>query len=76
MDKDTQVAFKIFSDEAVDKEVKLMIILNLLHDEKISLKKAYEMCEEIGLFSNSWIIVDAKFVEFWEKCYKKESHTF
>lgn len=58
---------KIIQDENVDKEIKLFCILQLLHDEYISLHKAHELCTEIGLFSDHWITIDAKTTGIWQK---------
>jgi hypothetical protein len=69
LDKYTSTAFKILEDETVDKDVKLYLILDLLHDNKISLQKAYELCEENGIFSDYKIVIDAKTIEIWEEYY-------
>lgn len=69
MDKYTSTAFKILDDETVDKDIKLYLILDLLHDNKMSLRRAYELCEKNGIFSDYWIVVDAKAIEIWEEYY-------
>jgi hypothetical protein len=63
--------FRIIQDKDTDKEVKLFFIIQLLNDEDISLYKAYELCTEGGLFSEHWIEIDAKALEYWQKYWKK-----
>lgn len=62
--------FDILKDQDVNKEIKLFIILDLLHDETISLHKAQELCTECGLFSNHWMNIDVQLTEIWPKYFK------
>lgn len=61
----------IIMDKSIDdNEIKLYLILNLLHEEKISLNKAFELCTEISIFNNHWIEIDAKITKIWQNYYK------
>lgn len=53
----------IVTSEQIDVDVRLFVVLNLLHSGEISLKKAYELCTEIGVFTEHWVGVDARLVE-------------
>ena len=59
-DKIFETNMKIIEDKDIDKEIKLFCILDLLYDEEISLHKAYELCTEVGLFSDHWITIDSE----------------
>jgi hypothetical protein len=65
---------KIISDTPVDKEIKLFCILDLLHNEAISIHKAHELCTEVGLFSDEWVVIDAKVSEVWEKYWEEDQN--
>lgn len=66
-DKWFETHYKIIQDKDVDKEIKLFCILQLLHDECISLSKSLELCTEIGLFSEHWVAIDEKVINIWQK---------
>lgn len=69
MTKETLVKFQILEDKEVDKEVKLLLILEMLHQKEIDITKAKELCTEIGIFSEHWLIVDTKANEIFQKYY-------
>ena len=54
-----------------DKEIKLYCILELLYNEKISLRKSFELCTKIGLFSDCWMNIDYKLSNIWNKYFNK-----
>lgn len=63
--------YEVITDKTLDnKEVKLFCILTLLHTGDISLKKAYELCTEVGLFSDHWMVIDTQATEIWKNYYK------
>lgn len=65
--------YEIITDKNLDnKEVKLFCILALLHEEKISLHKAHELCTEVGLFSDHWMVIDTQTTEIWGNYYKNK----
>jgi hypothetical protein len=69
--KEKKWRFEIITDKNLDnKEIKLFCILNLLHEEEISLHKAHELCTEAGLFSDHWMVIDAQATEIWGNYYK------
>lgn len=69
------IILKIIEDRNIaDKEVKLFLILYLLHNKSISLRKAYELCTEIKLFSTSWTKIDVKVADIWGKIYKEKEN--
>jgi hypothetical protein len=51
----------IIRNKQTNKELKLFAILELLHEEIISLHKAHELCTECGLFSDHWMFVQSEF---------------
>jgi hypothetical protein len=72
MDKWFRGHYDIIQDKNVnDKEIKLFCILELLYHEDISLHKAQELCTEVGLFSDHWMVVDAKIMDIWQDYYKE-----
>lgn len=70
-DKELDIYFKVLKDKDATKEMSLMCILQVLCDERVSLHKAYELCEEFKLFNNPWTVVDAKITELYEKLFNK-----
>jgi len=65
--------YDIITDKNVeDKEIKLYCIIDLLAEEYISRRKAYELCYEIGVFTSEPIGVDMKTTEIWEKYWLKD----
>lgn len=63
MEKEMQ----IIRNPKVETEVKLFLIMDLLHDKRITLKKSFELCTECGLFEDHWITVDNKVVKEFTK---------
>ena len=49
------------------KDMKLMVIVKLLAEQKISKITAYNMLEEYGLFNEDWVMVDADCGDLLEK---------
>ena len=72
-DKWFETHYKIIKDININnKEIKLMSIIELLSEESISRKKAFELCYEIGIFTKSPIEVDCELTEIWEGIYSKD----
>lgn len=70
MYKDFRAAYRLITDKSLDDdEVKLFTILELVHDNKITLDKAYELCTQEGLFTSDWKEVMKRKSETWEKYY-------
>ena len=56
--------FDIIRDESyTDLEVKLYYIMALLWDEHIGINKAYELCEECGIFKSSHLEISFRYGE-------------
>ena len=66
-DKYRDIVFKMLYDKNINKEIKLFLIIELIHNETIGLYKAYELCEEVGLFSEPWFCIDYKTTKIYEK---------
>lgn len=65
--------YQIIKDNNIgNKEIKLMSIIELLAEEDISRKKAYELCYEVGIFTKSPIEVDCELTEIWESVYSQD----
>lgn len=73
MDKSYQTYMTIIKDKHINKEIKIFIIMELLHSEKIGIKAAYELCTEVGIFSEHWVGLDAKTTELYEKIFIREN---
>ncbi len=69
-----KISLDVMTDSSADIEVRVFLILELLHAGYISLKKAMELCTEFEIFSNHWTTVDAKTTGLWEK-YCKDEHS-
>jgi len=65
----TEALFKMLNDNDMSKEMKLFIILDLLHEEDISLHKAHELCTENGIFSKYWIELENECIPIFQKYY-------
>lgn len=57
----------MLDDASVNQDIKLLIILDLLHAGDITLRKAKELCEQQGLFSKSWMAIDADLTDIFDK---------
>lgn len=57
----------MLEDVTVNQDIKLLIILELLHAGDITLRKAKELCEQQGLFSKSWVAIDADATDIFDK---------
>lgn len=71
-----QAQMNMVENEEIDKEVKLLIILELLYHEEISLVKAKELCTQIGLLSGHWGSVDGRATELFSKSLMDVEHSF
>jgi uncharacterized protein (DUF924 family) len=65
----TEILLKMLKDNKINKEMKLFIILNLLHGEDISLQDAYTLCTEYEIFSRHWIEINTEYIPIFEKYY-------
>ena len=62
--------FKVLADPKIDQEIKWFCILELLHDESVSLRKAHELCVEYGLLKNSYLELHYSLGNIWNKYYE------
>lgn len=70
LSKETITNLEVIKDKNVSTEVKAYIVLELLHNKEITLKKTKELFTEIGVFSDHWMAIDAKAVESFVEKYK------
>lgn len=69
-EKFTNTYFRILDDPKVKKEIKMFCIFQLLHDDAVSLHKAWELAEENGLVSKSYVELDYELSCSWMKYFK------
>ena len=67
-----EAIFKVLEDKEVEKEVKLSLILEMAYSGNVSLAKAKELCTETGLFSDHWVVVEAKATEVFSQYMTKQ----
>ena len=67
-----KTGMKILQDEEVNNEIKLFIILDMLHHREISKNKARELCTEVGLFNGHWLVIDSETTDVWLKYWKED----
>lgn len=65
------IDFAILKSEKVSKEVKINLILEMLHLKQITLKKANELCMESGIYTKHWKEVDEEMVRVHNDFYNK-----
>lgn len=70
MSKETKIKLSMIEDEKIAKEIKVLLLLEMVHQEEIGITKAKELCTEAGIFSEHWMAVDAKATDIYEKLYK------
>lgn len=59
----------VIKDANVNKDIKLLLIIKLLHEGGISLGKAYDLCVETGLFSQYWPMIEYDAAEIIKRQY-------
>ena len=64
--------FAVIYGSNANAEIKLFAIMDLLHENAISLHKAHEICEDAGLFSTGWCAIDFEMSKAIEKVYKEK----
>lgn len=56
---------KILQEGKTNKEIKLFCILTMIHEELISIHKAFELCESYGLTKSSYWGIQERFMKLW-----------
>ena len=69
LSKEQDILLGILSAEYVDRELKIFVTLELLHEGVITLKKAHELFAEMGVYSDNWVGMDARVTELFEDRY-------
>lgn len=67
LEKENQLRLDMANDGTLETEVRLFIVMDLLSEGVITLKKAHELCTEMGLYSDHWVGVDAKATKVFEE---------
>jgi len=66
-DKTFETRLKILEMPEVEREIKLLLILEMAYHGDVSLAKAKELCTESELFSDHWVVIDAKATDIFSK---------
>jgi hypothetical protein len=68
--------FSVVYGSNASNEIKLFAIMDLLHEGAISLHKAHNMCEDVGLFSTGWCAIDFEMSKAIGEVYEEKGETW
>jgi hypothetical protein len=64
--------FSVVYGSDASNEIKIFAIMDLLHEGAISLHKAHNMCEDVGIFSTGWFAIDFEMSKTIDKIYREK----
>lgn len=71
--KSIETSFEVLKNPNVEQEIKVLLILEIAYSGDISLAKAKELCTECAIFSDHWVVVDAKATAVVSEVYESKS---
>ena len=69
LSKEDKILLDFIYDSSVDMELKVFMVLELVGEGRITLKKGHELLGEIGVYSDHWVGLDARVANMYEDRY-------
>lgn len=69
LSKEDKILLDFIYDSSVDMELKVFMVLELVGEGRITLKKGHELLEAIGVYSDHWVGLDARVTSMYEDRY-------
>lgn len=66
LSKEDKILLDFIYESSVDMELKVFMVLELVGEGRITLKKGHELLEEIGVYSDHWVGLDARVTDMYE----------
>lgn len=67
--KQDKIILDLIADKKISKDIKLFLIMRLLHEGRINLGKAYDLCESNGIFTQRWPMIEYEASEVIKRQY-------
>lgn len=69
LSKEDKILLDFLYDSSVDMELKVFMVLELVGEGRITLRKGHELLGEIGVYSEHWVGLDARVTDMYEDRY-------